>query len=117
MPQEILEKLPPQSIDAEQSLLGCLMIDKNAILKVADFLQPADFYKGIHQEIYKVCRGLFEKGEPIDLLSVSNRLGDSGVLETIGGNTYLTDLINTVPTASHVLTYARIIQRKRILGT
>lgn len=115
MVQEILEKLPPQSIEVEQSLLGCLMIDKNAIIKVVDFLQSGDFYKGIHQEIYQVCRELFGKGEPIDLLSVSNRLKDKGVLETIGGNSYLTELINSVPTASHILSYAKIIQRKRIL--
>jgi len=113
--QEIIEKLPPQSIEAEQSLLGCLMIDKNAIIKVADFLQAGDFYRGIHQEIYQVCRELFEKGEPIDLLSVAGKLKDKNILETIGGNAYLTDLINAVPTATNVLNYAKIVQKKRIL--
>lgn len=112
---EMPERLPPQAIEAEKSLLGCLMIDKNAILKVVDFLQAEDFYRGIHQEIYRACRELFEKGEPIDLLSVSNRLKEKGILEEIGGNSYLTELINTVPTASHVLNYAKIVQRKRIL--
>ncbi|MFH1036597.1 MAG: replicative DNA helicase [Patescibacteria group bacterium] len=113
--QEIIEKLPPQSIEAEQSLLGCLMIDKNAIVKVADFLKIGDFYKGIHQKIYDTCIELFEKGEPIDLLSVSGKLKDKNLLETIGGNAYLTELINSVPTASHVLSYAKTIQKKRIL--
>lgn len=115
MINELPERLPPQSMEAEKSVLGCLMLDKNAIVKVADFLMPKDFYKGIHQEIYLACQELFEKGEPIDLLSLSNRLKEKGKLETIGGNSYLTDLINLVPTATHVLTYAKIVQKKRIL--
>ena len=112
---QLPEKLPPQSIEAEQSILGCLMLDKNAIIKVADFLRPKDFYKGIHQEIYQVMVDLFERSEPIDLLSVSTRLKEKELLDEIGGNAYLTQLINTVPTASHVLNYAKIVQRKRIL--
>lgn len=111
----INDKLPPQSIEAEQCLLGCLMLDKNAIIKVADFLSPEDFYKGIHQKIYESMIDLFKKGEPIDLLSVSNRLKDKKLLEEIGGNSYLTSLINSVPTASHVLNYGKIVQQKRIL--
>ncbi|MFH1401841.1 MAG: replicative DNA helicase [Parcubacteria group bacterium] len=112
---ESSDKIPPQSIEAEQSLLGCLMIDKNAIVKIADFLQKIDFYKTIHREIYQACLELFEKGEPIDLLSVAGILKDRNQIEAIGGNAYLTDLINSVPTAAHVLNYAKIVQKKRIL--
>jgi len=112
---ELPDKLPPQSIEAERSLLGCLMLDKNAILKVVDFLGPKDFYKEAHQEIYQVMQDLFEKREPIDLLSVSTRLKEKNKLEEMGGNASLTELINSVPTASHVLNYAKIVQRKRIL--
>lgn len=112
---ELPEKLPPQSIESEQSLLGCLLLDKNAVIKVADFLEPRDFYRGIHQEIYKASLDLFEKGEPMDLLTLSNRLKERGQLEEIGGNSYLTELVNSVPTASHILNYAKIVQRKRIL--
>jgi len=115
MPEEMPEKLPPQSIEAEQSLLGCLMLGKDAMIKVVDILTPEDFYRKTHQEIYQVCQELFQKGEPIDLLSISNRLKEKGVLEEIGGNSYLTDLVNSVPTAAHVLSYAKIIHRKRIL--
>jgi len=115
MPEELPEKIPPQSIEAEKSLLGSLMIDKNAILKVIDFLQSRDFYKELHQEIYQVMVELFERREPIDLLSVSMRLKEKEKLSEIGGNAYLTELINTVPTATHVLNYAKIVQRKRIL--
>ncbi len=112
---EMPDKLPPQNIEAEQSVLGSLMIDKNAILKVADFLQPKDFYKGSHQEIYSSMQALFEKGEPIDLLSVTTHLKEREKLEAVGGNSYLTELINAVPTATHVATYAKIVQKKRIL--
>ena len=115
MSNELPDKLPPQSIEAEKCLLGSLMLDKNAILKVVDFLQPRDFYKGIHQEIYSAMQNLFEKGDPVDLLSVSTCLKEREKLEGIGGNTYLTEIINTVPTAAHVLNYAKIVQRKRIL--
>lgn len=115
MVNELPEKLPPQSIEAEKSLLGCLMLDKMAISKVADFLEPRDFYKKIHQEIYQAMLDIFEKDEPIDLLSISTRLKEKNLLEEIGGASYLTELINSVPTASHVLSYAKIVQRKRIL--
>lgn len=108
-------KLPPQNIEAEKSLLGSLMLDKNAIVKVADYLQPKDFYKQNHQQIFQAILELFEKGEPIDLLAVSIRLKEKKLLEEIGGNGYLTELINTVPTAAHISNYAKIVQRKRIL--
>jgi len=91
------------------------MIDKNAIIKVADFLTAEDFYRKTHQEIYQAALDLFEKGEPIDLLSLSNRLKERDKLEEVGGNSYLTELVNSVPTARHVLNYAKIVQRKRIL--
>ena len=109
------QKLPPQNIEAEKSLLGCLIIDKNAITKVVDYLGPRDFYKKPHQQIYEAICDLFERGEEVDLLAVSNRLKEKGILEEIGGNSYLTELANSVPNALHVLNYAKIVQRKRIL--
>jgi len=109
------DKLPPQNIEAEQSLLGCLLLDKEAITKVVDFLRPRDFYKEKHQKIFEAMTELFQKNEPIDLLATSNRLKEKNVFEQIGGNSYLTGLVNKVPTASHVMNYARIVQRKRIL--
>ncbi len=108
-------KLPPQNIEAEKSLLGSLILDKNAIIKVADYLQSKDFYKQSHQQIFQAILELFEKGEPVDLLAVSTRLKEKNLLEEIGGNSYLTELINTVPTATHISNYAKIVQRKRIL--
>lgn len=111
---ELPDRLPPQSIEAEQSLLGCLMLDKNAIVKVADFLKVRDFYRKNHQEIYGAMKELYERGEPIDLVSLSNRLKEKKKLKEIK-SAYLTEIINSVPTAAHTLNYAKIVQRKRIL--
>jgi len=108
-------RMPPQNIEAEMSTLGSLMLDKDAIYKVADFLSVRDFYKPIHQEIYAAMLDLFDRREPIDILSVTNRLREKGKLEEIGGSSYLTSLINLVPTATHVAHYASIVRRKRLL--
>jgi replicative DNA helicase len=108
-------KIPPQDIEAEKSLLGSLMLDKEAITKVADILHDEDFYKRNHQYIYQAIEDLFVSGEPIDLISVSSKLKERNQLENVGGTAYLTELINTVPTASHVMAYAKIVQKKRIL--
>ncbi|MFH1657221.1 MAG: replicative DNA helicase [bacterium] len=114
-PTALKDKIPPQNIEAEQSLLGSLMLDKNAVNTVADFLHPSDFYKGIHREIYQAILDLFEKGEPVDLLSVSSLLKERNKLEEVDGHGYLTELINSVPNALHASNYAKIIQHKRIL--
>ena len=115
MPNIPLEKIPPQNIDAEQSVLGSLMLDKNAVIKVADILKPGDFYRQVHNLIFETMIELYEKGEPIDFLSLNNRLEEKQVLEDIGGSAYLTTLVNTVPTAAHIIHYAKIVQRKKTL--
>lgn len=119
MPEEFT-KLPPQNLEAEQSVLGCLLIDKEAITKVADILKPEDFYKDIHGWILQAMYELDEKHEPIDLLSLANRLREKNQLEEVGGQTYLASLANVVPTASNVENYAQIVQKKatlrRLLG-
>jgi replicative DNA helicase len=112
---ELPEKLPPQNTEAEQCLLGCLMLDKEAIVKVVDFIKPEDFYKGAHQDIYGVMVELYEKSNPIDILSVSARLKERNKLDDTGGSAYLTALINTVPTATHVSNYAKTVRQKKIL--
>lgn len=115
MKQESSEKLPPQNLDAEQSLLGCLMLDKDSIIKVVDFVKAEDFYKNIHQEIFDAMVNLYEKAEPIDILSVSAKLKERQKLQDVGGSSYLTSLINSVPTATHVLNYAKIVRQKKVL--
>jgi len=113
--QDIMQKLPPQNIEAEQSLLGSLLIDKDAIIRIADIVGPEDFYHDKHKMIFEAILDLFRKREPIDLLTLSNRLIDKGQLETIGGRTYLVSLSNAVPTSSHVVNYAEIVQKKATL--
>lgn len=112
---QVRDKLPPQNIEAEMSLLGSLMLDKDAIIKVADLVEPRDFYRPTHQIIYDAMLDLFIKNEPVDLLSVSGRLKEKEKITEIGGRAYLTELINTVPTAAHILSYAKTVQNKRIL--
>ena len=108
-------KLPPQDLDAELSVLGALMIDKNAVIRVADFLEAGDFYKPVHQKIYQSALQLFEKNEPIDLLSVSARLKENGVLDEVGGMSYLSEVINSVPSASNAEHYGKIVKEKSLL--
>ena len=115
MVNEMPVKKPPQNLEAEQCLLGCLMLDKNAIVKVIDFVSAEDFYKNIHKEIFSTMAELFQKSEPIDIISVSTKLREKGQLEGIGGSTYLTSLINLVPTATHVQNYAKIVREKKVL--
>lgn len=109
------DRMPPQNIEAEQSVLGSLMIDKDAIIKVADLIAPEDFYKDGHGKIFKAMIYLYENHEPIDILSLSNRLKEKEQLEQIGGHGYLASLANTVPTAANVVHYAKIVERKAIL--
>lgn len=109
------QKLPPQNIEAEQSLLGCLMIDKDAIIKIADLVFARDFYKDAHRDIFEAILALYEKREPLDILSVTNKLEEQNKLEQTGGATYLTTLVNGVPTAAHVAHYAKIVQKKSTL--
>ncbi len=108
-------RLPPQNIEAEMSVLGSLMLDKDAIIKVGDFIKPEDFYKDANRIIYEAMLELYESREPIDLLSLSNRLEEKKQLEEIGGSSYLTNLVNTVPTASNIIYYAKIVQKKSLL--
>src|SRR3990167_5046604 len=113
--QDILEKIPPQSLEAEQSLLCSLLIDKDAIIRVADIVTANDFYNGAHQAIFEAMKELYEKREPIDLLSLSNLLKEQGKLTEVGGRSYLTSLANIVPTSSHIVFYAQIVQKKATL--
>ncbi len=108
-------KIPPQNLEAETSLLGALLLDKEAVIKIADSLRSGDFYKDGHGLIYQTILELFEKHEPIDLLSVGNRLSEKKHLENIGGKAYLAELTASVPNSSHVLTYANIIRKKSTL--
>lgn len=109
------ERIPPQNTEAEQSFLGAILIDKNAMVRVADLMHTNDFYKQAHSDIFEAMKELANKREPIDLLSLANRLDEKNRLEAIGGRAYLMQLTNTVPTAANIMHYADIVQRKATL--
>ena len=107
-------KIPPQNLDAEASLLGAILIDVDAIVRIADKIAAYDFYDERHQRIYEAMQKLYEKHSPIDVLTLSNHLKDNGLLDTIGGAAYLTELTNYLPTAAHAENYADIVAQKAI---
>ncbi len=113
--KDILAKLPPQNIEAEQSLLGSLLLDKDAIIRIADIINPEDFYVNKHKIIFEAILDLYRKREPIDLLTLSNRLTEKDQLNEIGGRSYIVSLSNMVPTSSHIINYAEIVQKKASL--
>lgn len=103
-------KIPPQSLEAEQSVLGAILIDKNAIVEVAGFLRADHFYEEKHGEIYSAMLGLYEERRPIDLLTLTEKLKAAKKYKEIGGATYLTELTGVVPTSAHAEEYGRIIR-------
>lgn len=109
------EKIPPQNIEAEKSFLGSILIDKDAMIKIADSMSPGFFYKKSHEKIYESMAELYNNGEPIDVLTVSNKLEEKKYSDETGGKLYLIELSNSVPTASHIEQYAKIITKKYIL--
>lgn len=108
-------KIPPHDEETERAILGSLMIDARAITKVADVLSANDFYAGSHQKIFQAAIDLFVKNEPIDIVSVTNILNAKHELESVGGASYLADLINVVPSSAHIAHYAKIIKEKKIM--
>ncbi|MDB5182999.1 MAG: Replicative helicase [Candidatus Saccharibacteria bacterium] len=111
-PQNPAAVVPPQNTEAEASLLGALLIDSDAIVKVADLVRPDDFYDERHARIYEAALQLYEKHSPIDVLTLSDQLKNTGMLDLVGGASYLTELTNFVPTAAHADRYADIISQK-----
>lgn len=108
-------RVPPQNIEAEKSVLGALMLDKDAIINVANLIRQGDFYKDDHNLIFEAMIELYEKNEPIDVLSLSNRLEEKGQIEKIGGSSYLTNLVNAVPSSANIVHYAKVVQKKSTL--
>lgn len=108
-------KIPPQNQEAEQSVLGSLLLDKEAIFKVADFLHSDDFYREDHGIIYSAILKLYEKRKPVDVVTLTDVLEKEKRLKEVGGATYLTSLVNSVPTAANVVTYGQIVQQKATL--
>ncbi len=110
-----VEKLLPQNIEAEAGVLGSLLIDPGAIVQVADFLRPEDFYREAHREIYRAVLDLYETSDPADLITLTDELQRRGKLDEVGGISYVSSLANQVPTSANVEYYGRIVERTSIL--
>jgi replicative DNA helicase len=109
------DKLPPQNLAAEQSVIGSMLLDKNAVVRVIELLSPEAFYRNAHRFIYESILDLFDRGEPVDLVTVTEALRKSGKLDAVGGAVYVADLINSVPTSANVEHYAKIVEEKYVL--
>jgi replicative DNA helicase len=108
-------KLPPQNIEAEQSILGGILIENDALNTVVEFLEDSDFYRESHQKIFQCMITLSERSEPLDLITLTNELKKKKELEEIGGASYLASLVESVPTAANIAYYAKIVKEKSIL--
>lgn len=115
LPQDKIDKIPPQNPEAEESVLGSIILDNNALIKIADMISPEDFYLPSHRHIYEAILDLYYKNAPIDILSLSNRLEEKKLLAEIGGVSFLTSLVNKTPTSAHILHYANIVRQKKVL--
>jgi len=112
---ELIDKIPPQSLEAERSVLGAMLIEKEAIAKAIDFLKKESFYSEAHQMIFQAIVDMYDKNKAVDFVTVAEELKKAKLLKEVGGATYLSNLINSVATAANVEYYARIVQEKAVL--
>lgn len=110
-----LYKLPPQNIEAEQSILGSILLENSSISAAQEILKKDDFYSEAHRKIYSVIEQLADKNEPVDLITLSSALKDGKILDSVGGTAYLASLVDNVPSAANVANYAKIVKEKAIL--
>ena len=111
----LAEKLPPHDIEAEEAVIGSLLIDSDAIFKIATFLRPEDFYREKNQWAYEACFALYERNEAIDQVTVAHELGQRQRLEAVGGAAYLSHLVSNVATSVHIEHYAQIVHRMSVM--
>lgn len=107
-------KVPPQNVEAEASLLGSILIDGDAIVKIADVVSAEDFYEERNRHIFSAAKHLYDKHSPVDVLTIADELKNNGRLEEVGGSSYLSELTNFVPTAAHAVRYAEIVADKAL---
>jgi replicative DNA helicase len=110
-----VDRIPPQNLEAEMALLGSILVDREMMATVAEIIEPPDFYAAMHETIYTALLALYERGEPLDKITLSEELKRRGQLEKIGGLAYLTSLMDTVPTAASAEYYANIVREKSSL--
>lgn len=114
-PKTTFEKVPPQNVEAEAAVLGAILLDRDALVKAFEVLRPEHFYREAHQRIFAACQELFERSEPVDLITLANELTRRQALEPMGGSQYLASLAEAVPTAANVLYHASIVRGKALL--
>ncbi|HNQ18271.1 MAG TPA: replicative DNA helicase [Smithellaceae bacterium] len=110
-----LYKVPPQNIEAEQSIIGSILLENSAINSALEILSKNDFYSEAHRRIFGVIIELSEKNEPVDLITLSSALKDKNMLDSVGGTTYLASLVDSVPSAANIVHYAKIVKEKAVL--
>jgi replicative DNA helicase len=110
-----LQKVPPQNLEVEQSILSAILIDNNTLPEVLEVVSEKDFYREAHRKIFAAMLDLFERNEPADLITITNILKEQGRLESVGGASYLAELVDTVPMATNAAHYAKIIREKATL--
>ncbi|MEK7205532.1 MAG: replicative DNA helicase, partial [candidate division NC10 bacterium] len=117
MPEAVVtfDRIPPQNLEAEISVLGAVLQDPQALLKATEILRPEHFYKEAHRKIFGVCEELFKRSEPVDLVTVANELMRRKQLDEVGGASTLSALVDAVPTAANVSHHARIVKDKALL--
>lgn len=113
--ESIHHKLPPQNLEAEQAILGAILLENASLLKVIEILEPSHFYKESHRKIYSAMLEMFERNEPVDLLTLSDHLRKNSLLDEVGGVTSLTQLMQSVATAANIRYYGKIVREKYIL--
>lgn len=111
----VKQKLPPQSLEAEESLISAVLLDNNTLLDILEIVSAEDFYKGVHKKIFAAITELSSEGEPIDLVTLADRLKAMGKLDAVGGAAFLTRIVDTAPFAANPKHYARIIHDKAVL--
>ena len=111
----LLERVPPQNLEAEKSVLGGILLDNQAMQRISEILQEGDFYRDAHRKIFQCMVELFEKSEPVDLITLTEEVSQKSWLKGVGGAVYLATLVDEIPTAANIEYYARIIKEKSIL--
>jgi len=112
---EMIQRIPPNNIEAEQSVLGAMLLDKEAISTATEFISGEDFYREAHKEIFEAIVDIYNRGEPVDLITLTEKLKTRNTLEAVGGITFLTNLMDAVPTTHNVKYYAKIVEDKSLL--
>jgi replicative DNA helicase len=115
MSEIMADHLPPQNLEAEQAVLGAIFLEPSTLTTASEVLAPEDFYRGAHQRIFEAMIKLNDKGEAVDLITVTEELSSANILEDVGGMGYLTELADSVPTAANIEYYAKIVEEKSIL--